>query len=112
VKKAFTSEQTWLSCISCGYRTGLLEERKFRCPKCGDLYQIEHNFSAQGKNLKEYTSLFDSRVSAESLTKKGARYTRRLALPEWIMPYMPEDLIVSLGEGNVPIVQAGRNLKE
>jgi len=113
VKKAFTSEQTWLSCISCGYRTGLLEERKFRCPKCGDLYQIEHNFSAQGKNLKEYTSLFDSRVSAEALTKKGARYHSGVwRFQEWIMPYMPEDLIVSLGEGNVPIVQAGRNLKE
>lgn len=44
MSKPFTIEQTWLSCIGCGYRTDLLDERKFRCPQCGDLYDVDHNF--------------------------------------------------------------------
>jgi len=31
---------------------------------------------------------------------------------EWIMPFLPNDFIVSLHEGNVPIVRAGKHLSE
>jgi threonine synthase len=112
VKKAFRMEQTWLSCINCGYKTDLLEERKFRCPRCGDLYDIEHNFATDGKSLKQFTSIFDSRISAAALRMDGARYHSGVwRFQEWIMPFMPEDMIVSLAEGNVPIVRAGKNLQ-
>lgn len=113
MNKSFTKEQTWLSCISCGYKSDLLEERLFRCPRCGDLYDIEHNFDAEGKNLEEYTTLFDSRVSPGAFRKGGAVYQSGVwRFKEWIMPFMPESLIVSLGEGNVPIVRAGKNLQD
>jgi len=112
VKKPFNIEQSWLSCINCGYKTDLLEERKFRCPKCGDLYDIEHNFGTIENTLGQYTKLFDSRVSAEALRLNGARYHSGVwRFQEWIMPFMPENMIVSLGEGNVPIVRAGKNLQ-
>jgi threonine synthase len=112
VNKPFSTEQTWLTCINCGYKTDLIEERKFRCPKCGGLYDIEHNLAADGKSLGQYSALFDSRVSAESLRKTGAKYHSGVwRFQEWIMPYMPEEMIVSLEEGNVPIVKAGRNLQ-
>jgi threonine synthase len=113
VKKAFSIEQTWLACINCGYRTDLLAERKFRCPRCGDLYDIEHKLAAAGNSLAEYQARFDSRVSAEAFRKEGAKYHSGVwRFQEWIMPYMPEEMIVSLGEGNVPIVRAGKNLQE
>jgi threonine synthase len=113
MKRSFTIEQTWLSCINCGYKTDLLEERKFRCPKCGDLYDIEHNFISTGKALGEYTAIFDSRVSPEAFRVDGARYHSGVwRFQEWIMPFMPENRIVSLGEGNVPIVKAGKNLQD
>lgn len=113
MKKAFSQEQTWLSCINCGYKTDLLEERKFRCPRCGNLYDIEHDLTSAGKSLQQYTKLFDSRISAGALKKDGAKYHSGVwRFQEWIMPFMPESNIVSLGEGNVPIVRAGKNLNE
>jgi threonine synthase len=112
MKKSFSIDQTWLSCINCGYKTDLLEERKFRCPNCGDLYDIEHNFSKDVKSLQQYAALFDSRVSAEAFQKNEAKYHSGVwRFQEWIMPYMPESNIVSLKEGNVPIVRAGKNLQ-
>jgi threonine synthase len=112
MQKAFNIEQTWLTCINCGYRTDLLEERKFRCPRCGDLYDIEHNLKASGQTLDQYQALFDSRVSATALTKPEAKYHSGVwRFQDWIMPFMPEDRIVSLVEGNVPIVRAGKNLQ-
>ena len=48
MKQSFDISQTWLVCINCGYKTSLIGERKFRCPRCGDLYDIDHNFSIKG----------------------------------------------------------------
>jgi threonine synthase len=112
MENAFTMEQTWLSCINCGYKTDLLEERKFRCPRCGDLYDIEHDFSSTQKSLAQYTSIFDSRVTAGALKMEAAKYHSGVwRFQEWIMPFMPENKIVTLSEGNVPIIKAGKNLR-
>jgi threonine synthase len=112
VKKPFTTKQTWLSCINCGFKADLLEERKFRCPKCGDLYDIEHNLESAGKSLEQYTKIFDSRVSPGAFRKPAAKYHSGVwRFQEWIMPFMPENKVVSLAEGNVPIVKAGKNLQ-
>jgi threonine synthase len=112
MKKSFDITQTWLVCINCGYKTDLIEERKFRCPRCGDLYDIEHDFSIKPKSLQQYERMFDSRVSARASMKSGAKYHSGVwRFQEWIMPFMPESNIVSLGEGNVPIVRAGKNLQ-
>jgi threonine synthase len=113
MNKAFTREQTWLACINCGYKTDLLEERKFRCPKCGDLYDIEHNLALAGKTLDQYETIFDSRVIAGTAAKNEAKYHSGIwRFQEWIMPFMPENMIVSLQEGNVPVVPAGNHLKQ
>jgi threonine synthase len=112
LNKPFNKEQTWLSCIRCSHKTDLLDERKFRCPQCGDLYDIEHDFALAGKTLGQYQKTFDSRISAGSSRMDGARYHSGVwRFQEWIMPFMPENRIVSLGEGNVPIVRAGKNLQ-
>jgi len=52
MNKAFNIDQTWLACINCGHKADLLDERKFRCPECGDLYDIEHAFGITGKSIK------------------------------------------------------------
>ncbi len=112
MEKAFSVKQTWLSCINCGHKTDLLDERIFRCPRCGDLYDIEHDLTSAGKSLAQYTALFDSRVSAKALNKEAAKYHSGVwRFQEWIMPFMPENKIVSLSEGNVPVVRAGKNLR-
>lgn len=113
MQKPFGIKQSWLSCIRCGYRTDLLDERKFRCPKCGDLYDIDHNFDLLNKNLGDYIKVFDERV-ASNIYQSGNPVFRSgvWRFKEWIMPFMPDDLIVTLNEGIVPIVKAGRNLRD
>jgi len=113
VSKPFTVEQTWLSCIGCGYKTDLLDERKFRCPKCGDLYDIEHDFSLLNKGFYGYIKIFDERVAliASNLDNPTIR-SGVWRFKEWIMPFMPDNLIISLNEGIVPIVRAGQHLRD
>jgi len=119
VLKPFYNNQTWLSCIKCGYRTDLLDERKFRCPKCGDLYDIDHNFGLlnvfglPNKTMGEYIEIFNERFALNRWESKDPKvYSGVWRFKEWIMPFLPDNLIVSLHEGNVPIIQAGKYLNE
>jgi len=95
---------TWLECINCGFQTDLVTERKFRCPKCGDLFDVKHDIPK--KSTSYWMRLFDARLRSED---SGVWRFR-----EWIMPNLPvpEKNIVSLGEGIVPIVPAGFHLKK
>lgn len=111
--KPFDMSQTWLECMGCGHKADLLDERKFRCPKCGDLYDINHNFNLlYGNDIKKYTSMFDKRAkciafnSCENINIHSGVWRFK----EWIMPFLPNDQIVTLGEGIVPIVRAGDSL--
>jgi threonine synthase len=111
--KIFGIDQTYLSCIKCSHIADLLKERKFQCPKCGGLFDVVHNFKPLRKTFRDYVRLFDRRA-ANSFSHE-ASVTGRSGVwrfKEWIMPYLPDKYIVSLGEGNVPIVPAGRNLKK
>jgi len=111
--KPFTVKQTWLRCIGCGYKTDLLDERKFRCPKCGDLYDIEHDFDLIGKGLKDYFEVFDKRASSTAFySDRPVNRSGVWRFKEWIMPFMPDNLIVSLNEGVVPIIRAGKHLRD
>ncbi len=113
MQKPFGIEQSWLSCIGCGYKTDLLDERKFRCPKCGNLYDIEHNFELLNKNLRDYTKVFDERAALSACQSDDPAIRSGVwRFKEWIMPFMPDDLIVTLNEGIVPIVKAGRYLQD
>ncbi|PIR72987.1 MAG: threonine synthase [Candidatus Nealsonbacteria bacterium CG10_big_fil_rev_8_21_14_0_10_36_23] len=113
MQRPFTIEQSWLSCIGCGYRTDLLDERKFRCPKCGNLYDIEHDFALLNKNLRDYIRTFEIRAALITAhTEDPANNSGVWRFKEWIMPFMPDNLIISLNEGNVPIVRAGKNLRD
>lgn len=118
MSKPFDKRQTWLACIECGYRTDLLDERKFRCPKCGNLYDIEHNFdgcSLTKKTLEEYIRIFDERASLTAIDSGGLRAINCSGVwrfKEWVMPFLPDYLIITLNEGIVPIVPAGKHLRD
>jgi len=113
---SFNKNQTWLACINkkCNHKTDLLNERKFRCPNCNSLYDIEHDFSLLNKDFNDYKKIFDERAShATGNIKNDPRYTSGVwRFHEWIMPFLPVNQIVSLGEGNCPIIKAGDNLKK
>lgn len=111
-KEPFDINQTWLSCIGCRARVNIIKERSFRCPHCGNLYEVQHHIPASWDPL-ETIKHFDARASGAYRHSTSPLYRSGVwRFIEWIMPYMPLDKIVTLGEGNVPIVQAGKHLKE
>jgi threonine synthase len=115
MEKPFSISQTYLSCIECGHIADLLDERKFICPDCGGLYDVMHDFPLNFlKDFSEYTRIFDSRAKSSLFKCDNSTLLRSgvWRFLDWIMPYFPVDQIVTLGEGNVPIVQAGKNLQE
>lgn len=110
-EKAFGIDQTWLQCINCGTRRDLLGERKFRCPNCNGLFEINHDFSLLGMCPGELRNLFEKRAAAASSNSSPVWQRSGIwQYRELIMPFMPEEMIVTLGEGKVPIIRAGKNL--
>lgn len=107
-QQLFSMDQTWLQCIRCGYRADLLKERKFRCPECGDLFDVQHNFDRVDPNLLRRSFETSSVLSANLHDWQRSGIWRYKGL---IMPFMPSEYIVTLGEGNVPIVRAGKHLR-
>ena len=108
-------DQTYLNCINCGHKADLLDERKFTCTLCGGLYDVIHNRHRDDqRNFSDYTQLFDSRAEASQIRHDDSPLLRSgvWRFKEWIMPYLPTRDIITLNEGNVPIVRAGRNLRE
>jgi threonine synthase len=111
-QEAFTIDDTWLSCIGCGAKVNIIKERNFRCPHCGNLYEVRHRFP-DNIDQAELIGMFDKRASNSfAFSTNPVHRSGVWRFRELIMPYMPTDKIVTLGEGNVPIVPAGRNLKE
>lgn len=103
-KQPLSIDQTWLECITCGHKADLLEEEKFRCPHCGDLYEVRHNFT--GADWEKLRKKFDGRAQGhlygepDALSESGVwRYK------ELINPFLPHEFIRSLPEGNMPITQ-------
>jgi threonine synthase len=88
----------WFECFSgCGVRYSL-EEILYRCPKCGSLLEVRHDVAAlQSRPGKEWRELFDTRMGRES----GVWSRKEVVLPE----LRPES-IVSLGEGNSPLIRS------
>ncbi len=88
----------WFECFSgCGVRYSL-EEILYRCPQCGSLLEVRHDVAAlQSRPGKEWKELFDARMGRES----GVWSKKEVVLPE----LRPES-IVSLGEGNSPLIRS------
>jgi len=112
IKKLFEINQTWLQCIYCGRKYDLLDEREFRCPECGDLFEINHNFSFLLDSIKSLKDIFQKRTKSFSVDSSSWEKSGVWRYHELIMPFFPKDKIVTLEEGNVPIIRAGSNLRK
>jgi len=103
-------KNTWLQCINCGHKVDLLKELRFACPVCGGLYDVKHNYGKDSINA--IIDQFNTRAKHFELSDNPIYQSGVWRFKEWIMPGFPEDQIVTLGEGNVPIVKAGRHLSD
>ncbi|HAM88637.1 MAG: Threonine synthase [Candidatus Falkowbacteria bacterium GW2011_GWC2_38_22] len=101
---------TRLRCIRCGYETSLLKERDFQC-ECGGLYDVVHEL--EPNSFEHLTGVFDERAMMSYRASNDPKITSGVwRFKELIMPGLDDSEIVTLGEGNYPIVPFGKNLKE
>jgi threonine synthase len=90
----------WFQCIvGCEGRLSL-EDIVYRCPRCGGLLEVDHDMAAL-----EAVSPDDwkQRISERSL-RRGGVWSRK----EWVLPVIEDDEVVSLGEGNSPLLASPR----
>jgi threonine synthase len=90
--------RAWFQCFSgCNVRHSL-EEIVYRCEECGGLLEVQHDVAAlKEKPAAEWRSLLDSRLGRTS----GVWSKKEMVLPE-----LREESIVSLGEGNSPLIRS------
>ena len=90
----------WFECFSgCGVRHDL-EQIVYRCESCGGLLEVRHDLAAvKRRPAAEWKQLFDSRMGRAS----GVWSKKEIVLPE-----LDAGNIVSLGEGNSPLIKSER----
>src|SRR3989442_7908098 len=95
--------QAWFECFAgCGARYRL-DQIVYRCESCGGLLEVRHDIGAlKQRAAAEWKELFESRLGRGS----GVWSKKELVLPE-----LEEKNIVSLGEGNSPLIKSERFAK-
>ena len=93
----------WFECFAgCGVRYRL-DQIVYRCESCSGLLEVRHDVDAlKQRPGSEWKDLFDSRLGRMS----GVWSKKEMVLPE-----LADKSIVSLGEGNSPLIQSDRFAK-
>jgi threonine synthase len=88
-----------------------LDAAIYTCPQCDGLLDVWHDFDALKKRTGEaWRALFDSRykLRATPSWQMSGIWSKR----EWVLPNIAGDNIVSLGEGNTPLLQSKKLAKQ
>lgn len=83
-----------------------LTQAIYRCPKCDALLAVRHDMAALAETPgSEWRKLFDARWNARA---SSGVWNKR----EWVAPEVPDDAIVTTGEGMTPLYPARRLASE
>jgi threonine synthase len=84
-----------------------LTQAIYRCPTCDSLLEVHHDLGALAKahDGAGWRALFDRRWSA---TSSSGVWSKR----EWVAPEVPDEAIVTTGEGMTPLYPARRLASE
>ncbi len=95
------TEHSWLECVrGCG-TTHAIDEVIYQCELCGGLLDVAHDVNAlKEHSAEEWKALFEQRASLRT----GVYASGVWAKKEWVCPQIPENAIVSFGEGNTPLI--------
>ena len=90
----------WFECFGgCRVRYRL-DQVVYRCESCGGLLEVRHDVEAlKQRAAKDWKELFDSRLGRMS----GVWSKKEVVLPE-----LEDQNVVSLGEGNSPLIKSER----
>ena len=81
-----------------------LTQAIYRCPKCEGLLAVVHDTKALAqKSGAEWRALFDERWSPHAKIASGV-WSKR----EWVAPMVPDEHVVTTGEGTTPLYPAKR----
>ena len=102
---ATRSYDSWLRCVRGCNRLYSIYDKVYRCERCGGLLDVEHNLEAlRHRPGGEWRALFQQRsLSMEHPFTSGV-WSRK----EWVCPQIDPQNVVSLGEGNTPLLRAPR----
>ena len=91
-------------CIRGCHGAWPLTQAIYRCPTCDGLLEVRHDLDAlRATSAEAWRKTFDGRWSPTAWPASGV-WSKR----EWVAPEVPEDAIVSMGEGMTPLYRAGR----
>ena len=92
-------------CIAgCGEQYPL-DEVIYKCKKCGNLLEVSHDTEKlKSKTPKEWKELFNSRVGTTKWPYGSGVWSKK----EWICPYLDNENVVSMFEGNTNMFWAKR----
>lgn len=81
----------------------------YRCPTCHGLLEVVHDVNAlRSRSATAWMKLFDDRYMTTTWPYGSGVWGKR----EWVMPHMPDDLIVSMAEGGSNLFWAERYGKQ
>jgi threonine synthase len=103
------SRNSWLECIrGCGDCHSIYDV-VYRCPQCGGLLDVQHEEEAlKERNGAEWRSLFDERTRSVEGPYASGVWSKK----EWVCPQLNAENVISLGEGNTPLLRASRLERE
>ncbi|HEX4337593.1 MAG TPA: threonine synthase [Polyangiaceae bacterium] len=77
----------------------------YRCPKCGGLLEVTHDVDAlRDRSGAAWMKLFEQRYKGTAWPYGSGVWGKR----EWVMPTVPDELIVSMDEGGTNLFWAER----
>src|SRR5215467_5146679 len=90
--------RAWFQCFAGCPVQYRLDQVVYRCESCGGLLEVRHDVDAlKQRPASEWKELFDSRLGRMS----GVWSKREVVVPE-----LDNDRIISLGEGNSPLIRS------
>jgi threonine synthase len=99
----------WFQCINgCPGQFSLLEVI-YRCPTCGDLLEVQHDMEAlRSRSAAAWMQLFDDRYRRNVYPYGSGVWGKK----EWVAPFIDNENIVSMYEGNSNLLWADRYGKQ
>src|SRR5262249_26103868 len=95
----------WFQCINGCPGEFDLREVIYRCPTCGDLLEVQHDMEAlKSRSPAAWIQLFDERYRRNVYPYGSGVWGKK----EWVLPFIDNENIVSMYEGNSNLLWADR----